>query len=403
MDQRHTIAFLPWLVLDNPITLCGVRFVPYIDDKRTVSIDLSGLAPILGAIMSGYVDIRGRPIENCTVVCISDRDPVWSIHEDDQWKIQQATALLTLATIAYNDYFSHTGANSNATRFQVFFQGFIEGRRDIAIQTRRREGTNVGGGYRHGDIKFSVPIQCRSLTLAKVDHDLIAGINKAQGSALLRRILGATIFFNLANTDADGMLPEAEIILSASAFDQLFNAPGSASKVSCALGKLFHSYGTVRVGDAQSEREGITTKSGNNEGKGSAQQAQQEETQKEGFLHRKWLKELYDLRSKLVHGEDIQKRTWGWSLGEHLVMAAFVFPLTVKLLLTQAGYYTLTDRDRAYCLAVDRLLCAHNWKDEPENGVSTWQTILSEHLKDEILKTPPISMAQIQACFNSQH
>lgn len=384
MDQCHTIAFLPWLILDNPITLYGARFVPYIDDKGTVPIDLSGLAPMLGTIMSGYVDIRGRPIENCTVVCISDRDPVWSINEGDHQKIQQATALLTLATIANNEYFSYTGAYSNATRFQVFFQRFTEGRRDIAIQARRRDGTNLGGGYTHGDIKFSVPIQCKSLTPAKVDHDLIVGINKAQAqdSTLLRRILGATIFFNLANTDADGMLPETEVILSASAFEQLLNARGSAYKVSCKFDKLFHSYGTVKVGDAQGD-------------------AQDEEAQKEWFLHRKWLGELYDLRSKLVHGEDIQTRTGGRSLGEHLVMAAFVFPLTVKLLLRQCS--SLTARDNAYCRAVDKLLLARDWKDDPENGVSTWQTILSEHLKDEILKTPQIPMAQIQACFNSQH
>jgi hypothetical protein len=51
------------------------------------------------------------------------------------------------------------------------------------------------------------------------------------------------------------------------------------------------------------------------------------------------MEELYDVRSKAAHRGHHQQRQWGWSLPEHLLMAAFVFPLTVKLLLQHDGHY----------------------------------------------------------------
>ena len=38
-----------------------------------------------------------------------------------------------------------------------------------------------------------------------------------------------------------------------------------------------------------------------------------------------------------------KSRAWGWEIGQHLVMAAHIFPLTVKLLL-EKGRALHTDR-----------------------------------------------------------
>ena len=70
-------------------------------------------------------------------------------------------------------------------------------------------------------------------------------------------------------------------------------------------------------------------------------------------MHKKWVEELYDVRSKVAHRGTTASREWGWSIHEHLVMAAHVFPLAVKLLLVQEGYYTLTDADIIWGRSVD--------------------------------------------------
>ena len=60
-------------------------------------------------------------------------------------------------------------------------------------------------------------------------------------------------------------------------------------------------------------------------------------------------------------------------------MAAWVFPLTVKLLLQRDGLYTLSDHDEGHCLAVDKLLAATDWckKTDSGNGLHKWQEIVS--------------------------
>ncbi len=47
----------------------------------------------------------------------------------------------------------------------------------------------------------------------------------------MRRFTAALSFFNLANTDSEGMLEEAEVILTASAFEQLLD--GHSARALC--------------------------------------------------------------------------------------------------------------------------------------------------------------------------
>jgi hypothetical protein len=91
------------------------------------------------------------------------------------------------------------------------------------------------------------------------------------------------------------------------------------------------------------------------------------------------MEELYDVRSKSAHRGHHQQRQWGWTPGEHLLMAAFVFPLTVKLLLHHDGHYELSEDDEARCQAVDKLLAVVGWDEEDEEGgPARWLTTLTE-------------------------
>ena len=60
-------------------------------------------------------------------------------------------------------------------------------------------------------------------------------------------------------------------------------------------------------------------------------------------------------------------------------MAAFVFPLAVKLLLAQESKYTLNDTDEIYCGAIDNLLDAQDWFTPPNPSESscTWRKTIS--------------------------
>ena len=67
--------------------------------------------------------------------------------------------------------------------------------------------------------------------------------------------------------------------------------------------------------------------------------------------------------------EIIQTRALALCDSEHLVMAAHVCPLTVKLILEKEGHYAPTDEDRAACLATGLLLVETQWVEDCDGWV----------------------------------
>jgi len=100
------------------------------------------------------------------------------VFEEDREKVQLASQLLSLASISKNDYNAQLGCYAYATQFQFFFQRFTEPVDFIAIGIRRRDGSTMDAGYKHGQIKFSVPLQARSLKPVCIDADLVDGLNR---------------------------------------------------------------------------------------------------------------------------------------------------------------------------------------------------------------------------------
>lgn len=101
------------------------------------------------------------------------------------------------------------------------------------------------------------------------------------------------------------------------------------------------------------------------------------------WVHQKWIEELYGLRNKAVHeGPGVSSRKWAWAPNEHLAMAAFAFPLTVKALLATEGHYSLTDQDNSHCAAIDKLLVATEWDadDRKTNDGSTWRKVITAQM-----------------------
>lgn len=241
----------------------------------------------------------------------------------------------------------------------------------------------MDGGYKHGELKFSLPLQVSIRDYVSVDEQLLSALDAAHaaGSMSIDRLRTALPFVELANTDDEFMTEHNEAILMASAFEQLFDADAKKYTLSTRFGDLFAQFGDVTVGDAMKSRSGISV---------DKSEPARAAAQPGWWVHKKWIEELYDVRSKVVHHGDHKVRdAWGWNIAEHLVMAAHVFPLVVKQVLEKEGYYKLTDADRSACLAVDPLLAATHWVDAPDEGDAeesgrSWQKILSKSKLDVV-------------------
>ena len=387
----HTVVFLPFLRIEKGYSVAGVEFLPLRDPAGRVPLVLQSAVEPLDRILSGYVDRHNDRFTNCVVATIPGKR--WDLADSEFAKVEWAASLLFLASWACNEYFPRFGGSYvNATSFRVVVQRFSgDVPSYIAISARRRDGHSMDGGYEHGEFEVNLPLQASIRDHADVDDGFLAALDSAstKNAAIINRLRTALPFVQLANTDDDFMMGPAEAILMGSAFEQLLRADASAYRLSKKLGHLFGQFGSVRVADAKAARVNIIVDASPGDSRAwrvwkwlcrfapenaVARRVDQwlanrlQAAHSSWWVHRKWIEELYDLRSKVVHRGHHGGRNWGWNIFEHLVMAAYVFPLAVKLLLVENGHYGLTDDDRIRCLAVDKLLASVQWVEDRGAG-----------------------------------
>jgi len=362
--EIKTVVFFPWLIIPKPIKIGNIIFVPF-NLNGNIHNKLNDIKDIMAKILSSYRNFENEKVTSCVVACNEDINPPWNWANKYFEEIRAAAYFLTLAAFAKNNYFSSFRNYANSSIFTLYNQNFQEKHENITIIKRRRDMPIWDGGYKHGTPLFPIPLPCTNCDV-KVDIPFAEALGKAylDNFPLIGRLIPALQFFNLANTDSELMQEEAEIILMASAFEQLLGTK-RARELSCEIGELFKKYGRVSVKDALQSRPGIKLD-------------HQHPEQNQWFVHRKWAEELYDLRSKFVHGELIKNRQWGWSPQEHLVFGAFAFPLVVKLCLAGENRYKLTKEDEGHCISVDFLLKEKDWhlKSESDNNQSKWQEVI---------------------------
>ena len=381
MPSGHFVIFLPFLRMRTGRTVAGVEFLPLRDDDGNVPAALETAVAPLERILSGYVDRQGAPFTNCVVATIPGKG--WDLSRNDSPAVMWGASLLFLASWACNDYFPRFGGSYvNSTMFRIIGQAYSGDMPvHIAISARRRDGETLGGGYKHGEVTFNVPVQCSIRETAVFDEDFLAGLSAAVAadSAVAGRLRTTLPFVELANTDDDFMMEHTEVILMASAYEQLLLRPASKYRLGQKLATLFGQFGSVTVADAQKVRSGITI---------DDSEPDRAAAQPKWWVHRKWIEELYDMRNKVAHEGSDGGRSRGWTISEHLVMAAYVLPLAVKLLLEREGHYALTDTDRGGCRAVDQLLALAQWVEEEAGRESkeSWTSIRSKAIQDLLFR-----------------
>ena len=369
-DGQHGVIFLPFLRLRKGLTVAGMEFLPLIDADGRMPAALESAGAPLSTILKGYDDPQGRAFTNCVVAVIPGRG--WDLRAADIADVRWAASLLFLASWARNEYYPpFGGAYVNSIPFRPVAQMFTgDTPTAITVVARRRDGSSQTAGYAHGRYRFTLPPQCSVADPVDVDEAFLAGLDSAVrgNSPLVERLRSALPYVGLANTDDYLMEQLAEAILMGSAFEQTLKGDGTAYKLGRKFGELFQACGSVTVENARAARPGIEIDTSTPEIAAA---------QPRWWVHRKWMEELYDVRSKAVHRGTNRGRTWGWEISEHLVMAASVYPLVVKMLLQAGGHYTLIEADRKRCRAVDQLLLATRWHERDARQNSVWDRIVS--------------------------
>lgn len=94
-----------------------------------------------------------------------------------------------------------------------------------------------------------------------------------------------------------------------------------------------------------------------------------------------WVKDFYNLRSKLAHVELGHKYPAIWSTRNHLLLASYVFPLVLKCLLVKKGAYQFTKDDQLRINAFEKLVCQDHFGPVKNRSVPNshpWNQILHD-------------------------
>ena len=350
------IIFMPWVTLPESVRVGRFRFCPLpVEDLKSV-IDLD-MVPTIERVLRCYVRKNGKPIESCTIILRARHKQAWNIPRNHWRYANNAAKTLALACLAEQRFFEgHFSPHLNSTMFHLIGQGVTAGSEQISPFYPRRGGGLQIGGLSFKDIVFQRPSQIEGTECRTVNDRLIKALQHARRhkAACIDAIDSSLDVFLLAHAETPELDWETCVMLSAISFERLLEPPkSSAQSVASAFSDYWAPFSKIRIADAKRVKPDPKFVSG----------------QQDWSLHRKWMKELYEARSATVHRGPRSEFSKNWSAWQHLVLAAFVYPLTVKLKLAEDGFYALSDRE------IDQLLDS-NWGSGWMRPAE-WPTILS--------------------------
>lgn len=359
------ILFLPWVTIPQPVLVGGFRFSP-IRIADAASVVGQEIAETVKKALRCYIDRRGKPIESCTFVLRSRHSKSWDIPDRLWGDARRAVELLALACLAEQRFHEgHFSPHLNATMFRLVGQGVAGGSDGLSLLIPRRGAGLAIGGLRFSDVRFQEPMQIEGTECKKINLRLTRALARAQKTkpGVWKTISSSLELFLLGHSETPELGWDSCVMLSAMAFERLLEpqqrtAQGTAE----AFAVLWSSHIGKTIANATRVKP---------DHKANIALDQQ------GWpLHRKWMKELYEARSSLAHRGSRPDFSKNWTDAQHLVIAAFTYPLAVKLQLAAEGLYHLDDQELGACDALDHLLDSdwgRGWQKPPE-----WPTILSE-------------------------
>ena len=351
--NHHTVTFLPWLRLQDLIEVHGVLFWPFPNEARKFQLE-KRFKTQLQHMFKGYRDPIGKPVARLTIASFHG-EPFKDLTIEEAKSMAELVRLLAFSVMAENQYYRQGGPYFNSTHFHHMHQRFRLDSKYIAPHTRRRGGSTWHGGYKHGELKFSIPLQAWGIDDATPNtpllHSLAALLNQTTADA--SAIRQAINWFLLANGDSESVSEETETILMGSAFETLFQIQNASEKKVALMNRLptlFSSYLTKKTRKAGMDGSTATRS-----------------------WKVRWMDEFYWLRNKIIHGGRIDRKKMIWNMQEHLTIAAIILQISVKIMLAQKQCYSLNSDDRACADGIDYFIA--NGKLSEAKLIDTKETV----------------------------
>lgn len=303
--EQLEVAFLPWLGINREITVGPVTLVPY--EPGTVAE--SSVREYLERYFPRYMEVDGTPVRD---VLIAKHASVTGFrhHTDvERGALARAAACLAFSTITAAWVLRLVHRNEvpapSADSFQLLFQRFTPGSNFVGVSAGR-----ASHGWPLDQVMFTRP-WASSAVFGNPDQYILEGL----GTLLIRpemasrdfveRVWRSVEWFRLAHLDGADQTDEAKLVAMATAFESLFDLPDFGKQQEFAR-KI-----EALVFDAEMRRDVRVKRSGD---------------QLDLSLAGCWGWDFYEIRSRLVHGDEVPAMDFQSASGmPHLVVADLVF------------------------------------------------------------------------------
>jgi hypothetical protein len=322
------LAFLPWVSVDEEKSFGDYRILPYVRGVRPAGAETDEQKHI-DAVLEPYCINATESVSHAALLTHASRSLVADLGDELAREYWEFSELLAFAALSAREFFEQTYTNREAYRLVI--QGFRADSHRVALVSRRRDGTttNLLSPDRYREIK---PHHV-GLNRLFVDEPLLNALLRAWEHPIWDALFEGIVSFGLANTDSIQIPAQMEAVHTISAFQRLLDC--DSSKSAELLEKFARLTAPSRqgpVGDCprRSTDPGVTAK-----------------LTRSNSIREAWLSDFYALRGNLAHGRLAPSYPSIWNVHEHLLLAAFVFPLLVKSVLAAEGLYVLSAWDRA--------------------------------------------------------
>jgi hypothetical protein len=362
MADPGWVVFLPWVTLPQEVELGGFRFVPVEADRLNILFTDRGTVTSITGMLRGYINTEKKPITSCTIMTKPESCPPWYTPETEMTAAFSAARTLALAAMSEQRFFEgHFAPHTNATAFRPIGQRISPPGTGVAVSIPWRDGGLATGGLKFGDFVFQEPLQVHRTGCPEIPGRFVAALEQARRdeTETWDAIEASLPIWLLGNSEDMTLSDEACVTLDAIAFERLLRPKPSAQEFAKAFGCLWSQFGRTTVASARRVKADPKFK----------------DEQQSWLVCQKWARELYEERNVFSHHRRHAHVATNWTPGQHLVLAAYTYPLTVKLLLERDGTYTLSDEERGCCFALDPLL--DRWKPrahDPLNNEEDWDS-----------------------------
>jgi hypothetical protein len=328
------LAFYPWLTLKARARLGDWSLVPWFREEPDPQHWDAEAQQLIDRVLRPFHAGPEAKVDTATIA-IKDGTVIGNdLADADLEELLNLSELVTFAGLAERRFFAQDGY-VNTGSFRLIIQKWQDLGRGVTIRSRRRDGfgTNYIPSQWH---KESPSPEVTLNERLQPNQPLIDALVAFRAQPEWSRYSLAIPLFNRANTDGADMSQEMEGVLISSALERLLDSSAKESDLAQKFVRLMTRHKHIPRSEWTRVREGDFKKS---------------ET-----LGDVWIRDFWRIRGMVAHGHRAEDRTAVWTLPEHLLLAAFAFPLLVKLDLMDLGHYELSSLDEVRLDAFEGLL-----------------------------------------------